>query len=195
MRAPLSEDDFNDLEIAVSGGSKDDHRAAAKHLVTLAQETHPDDEMSAADLLVAAGGQFRFAEDPERAVDVLWRAYECGGWDHLDPRAAIVDILLDQDERVKAQEVSEQVRKSRPLDASTYLYLGELWDDRGETKRALGWFTRGIMLAEHEGLAHHEASMLCMGRWRIRRREGQEPDEYDEVAMECQQQLTDHLGS
>jgi len=194
MRAPLSEDDFDDLEIAVSGGSAADHRAAAEHLLALAKEAHPDDEISTADLLVAAGGQLRFADDPERAIDVLWRAHECGGWDHLDPRAAIVDILLDQDDLAKAEEVSEQVRKSRPLETGTYLYLGELWGDRGETKRALGWLTRGIMLAEREGLARHELSMLCMGRWRIRRREGQEPDEYDEVAMEFKQQLTDHLS-
>lgn len=194
MRDPLSEEDFDDLEMAVSGGSTDDHRAAAEHLVTLAQEMHPDDEVSTGDLLVAAGGQFRFADDPQRALDVLWRAYESGDWDDPDPRAAIVDVLLEQDEHATAQEVSEQVRRSRPHDASTYLYLGELWDDAGETKRGLGWFTRGIMLAEREGRADHELHMLCLGRWRIRQREGQEPDEYDKVALEFQRRLEGHLG-
>lgn len=195
MRAPLSEDNFDDLEIAVSGGSAADHRAAAEHLLALAKEAHPDDEISTADLLVAAGGQFRFADDPQRALDVLWRAHECGGWEDLDPRAVIVDVLLDQGEHARAQEVSEQVRKSRPRDGGTYLYLGELWEDKGETKRALGWLMRGIMLAEQGGPPQGDLDMLCLGRWRIRQQDGQEPDGYDEVALAFQQQLTDHLGS
>lgn len=194
MRSSLSEDDFDDLEMAVSRGSTEDHRAAAAHLVALAQEVHPDDEVSTGDLLAAAGEQFRFADDPQRALEVLWRAYECRDWDDLDPRAVIVDVLLDQGEPARAQEVSEQVRRSRPRDASTYLYLGELWEDKDETKRALGWFMRGIMLVEQRGLSEADLSLLCLGRWRIRQRDEQEPDEYDEVAIQFQEHLNDHIG-
>lgn len=90
----------------------------------------------------------------------------------------------------RVQEVSEQVRKSRPRDGGTYLYLGELWEDKGETKRALGWFMRGIMLEEQSGPPQDDLDMLCLGRWRIRQRDAQEPDAYDEVALVFQQQLT-----
>lgn len=61
--------------MAVSGGSKEDHLAEAEHLLALAQETHPDDEVTTADLLVGAGSQLRFADDPQTALAVLWRAY------------------------------------------------------------------------------------------------------------------------
>lgn len=192
MRAPISYDDFLDLEGSVTGGSPADHRLAAEHIVALAQEQHPEDEVDTADLFVAAGEQFRFANEPELAQEVLWRAHSCWDQDGLDPRAVIVDLLLKQEEIVQAQEVSEQIRTSRPLDGSTYHYLGEMWDEQGETKRALGWFTRGIMLDDREGLPEGELSMLVMGRWRIRRREGHEPDEYDELALQLQERLDDH---
>ncbi len=194
MRDPISYDDYENFELDVAFGSEEDHRATAEHLIELAQESHPDDDVSAQELLVSAGSQFRFAGDAQRALDVLWQAHAQAERDELDPRAVIVDMLLTEGDAVRAQEVSNQIRRSRPLAAMTYHYLGELWDEQGETSRALGWFMRGIMLEEREGIPEDQLTMLCLGRWRIREREGFERDEYDEIALAVQDEVQDEVA-
>lgn len=194
MREPISYDDYDNFELEVALGSDEDHRATAEHLIELAQTSHPDDDVSAQDLLVLAGSQLRFAGDSQRAVDVLWQAHAQGERDGMDPRAVIVDMFLTEGDAVRAQEVSDQIRRSRPLAAMTYHYLAELWDEQGETTRALGWFMRGIMLDEREGIPGDQLTMLCLGRWRIREREGFEPDEYDEIALDLQDEMEDEVG-
>lgn len=193
MRDPISYDEYQDFELDVALGTKEEHRATAEHLIELARESHPDDEVDPQDLLVSAGSQFRFAGDAQRAQEVLWHAHELGQRDAMDPRAVIVDMLITEGDLVQAQDVSNQIRRSRPLAPMTYHYLAELWDEQGETSRALGWFMRGIMLIERDGIADQHLKMLCLGRWRIRRREGHEPDEYDEIALDFQEDMHDRL--
>ncbi|MGB3186066.1 MAG: hypothetical protein WBG36_00745 [Ornithinimicrobium sp.] len=194
MRDPISYDEYQDFELNAALASEEEHRATAERLIELSRESHPDDEVSPQDLLVSAGSQLRFAGDLQRAQEVLWQAHAQGQRDGMDPRAVIVDMLLTQDDAVQAQDVSNEIRRSRPLAPMTYHYLAELWDEQGETTRALGWFMRGIMLIELEGMPDHQFTMLCVGRWRIREREGLEPDEYDEIALDFRDEMQDRVG-
>ncbi len=129
------------------------------------------------------------------ALSALWRAHECGERHNLDPRATIVDLLLSEGEQDEAQSVSEQIRKSRPQDGRTYHNLADVWDDQGETQRALGSLMRGIMLHERQGLPEHVLRMLCLARWRIRDREGQDPDDCDVLALDLQERLSQRANS
>ncbi len=72
--------------------------------------------------------------------------------------------------------------------------MGEVWEEAGESAKAQAWLTRGILLYERGGFHEHDLEVLCRTRWRIRRGQGHEPDEYDQIGIDLQRRLLQHLG-
>lgn len=185
MRSPITEDDVDELEL-----STPDHRSVADQLVEWGDEPHPRDELSPRELLTAAGEQLELAGDPEAAEAVYRRAVVAEGVSELDPRSHLMALLLERGDTEEALVLDTQLRRSRPADAATYEYMADVWADHGDDRRALGWVTRGILVHEEgPGFSDTDFAMLCLMRWRIRERQGQEPDQYDLVGIGMDERL------
>src|SRR3712207_8378466 len=101
VRAPLSFDDVEDLELAAE--TPEQHRAAAARLVAWSEEPHPEDdaEVTPAMLLAHAGEMLTTVGDHEDALDLYRRAAAAEG-----------DVVPD----VRCH--LHQDRKSTPLNSS-----------------------------------------------------------------------------
>lgn len=139
--------------------------------------------MPVADLLVGAGEQFALAEDHASALDAYRRAARCEEVTSPDARGFVVQALLDLGRPAEAEQVSEELRRSRPSTAATYHLVGEAWEGAGKLDEANRWLTRGALLAEQQD-AQMDWAMLLIGRLRVRRALGFPPDDYDEAALQ-----------
>lgn len=185
MRAPITEADVETLDL-----STPDPQQAAGRLLAWAEDPHPDDAVSPRELLVLAGEQLELAGDTAGAEDLYRRAASAAGHASIDPRSHLVALLLDRGERDEALTLDRELRRSRPADAATYEYMGEVWSAHGEDGRALGWVTRGIGVHEQgPGFSQTDLAMLCLKRWEVRERQGQEPDGYDVVGIGMRERL------
>lgn len=184
MREPLTEDQLDDLVLGAARATTEERRALAERLRLWAQDPHPLDEMSPRELLAEAGGQRELAGDAEEALELYRSAAASHGPVTLDPRCMLIHLLHERGEHEEASEVEQDLRRSRPEQAATYEYMGQLCEELGETTRALGWFNRGISLAEDEGLMEAEMGALCLARWRLRERLGHDPDQFDQFGLD-----------
>ncbi len=142
------------------------------------------DEVSPRELLTEAGEQHELAGDEEAALALYRRAVGSTGRAALDPRCLLIHLLYRRGERAEADELEQRLRRSRPREASTYEYMGQVCVELGETTRALGWFNRGITLAEDEGLMEAQMGRLCLARWRLRESLGHDPDQFDQFGAD-----------
>ncbi len=165
---------------ASAGGAR--HQELAARLLAWAAEEPPDeDELSPADLLVGAGEQLALGDDHAGALDAFQAAADRPERTHPDARGFVVRALVDLGRIAEAQDVSEQLRRSRPEHAVTYAYVGEVWEEAGELDRAHRWFTRGLLLAERTR-DHTSYALLLISRLRVRESLGFPPDRDDEIA-------------
>lgn len=181
MREPLTVDVLEDKLADAETKGLDGHRELAAELLAFAEQPDDEDELSPADLLVGVGEQLSLAGEPVEALGYYQRAAECEMPTRPDARAFVVRALLDLDRTEEAEELSEQLRRSRPPIAETYLFMGEVWELAGELDRANRWLTRGALLAQSQG-SRSEWSMLVLGRYRVRRALGFPPDDFDQAA-------------
>ncbi len=185
MRAPISEDDVDDLELSTT-----DHRRIAEQLIEWGEQPHPEDELSPRELLTEAGEQLEMAGDPVAAEAVYRTAVLAEGYARLDPRSHLIALVLGRGQREEALVLDRELRRSRPTEAAAYEYLGDVWAEHGDDRRALGWFTRGILVHEQgPGFPDVDLSMLCLSRWQVRERLGLDPDDYDFIGLGMKRRL------
>lgn len=186
MRAPLTDEVLEEKVARASAAGAEGHRQLAAQLLAWAEHPHERDEVSTADLLVSAGEQFALAKDHARALD----AYRAGAAGEVatspDPRGFMVQALLDLGRTREAQELSEELRRTRPATPETYHLVGEAWEAAGDLDSANRWLTRGVLLAESQG-DQMAWAMLLLGRLRVRRALGFPPDDYDQAALDIVQ--------
>lgn len=190
MREPVTEDQLDDLVLRAGRATTDERRALAERLRLWAEDPHPLDEISPRDLLTEAGAQRELAGDEEAAIELYRRAAAGHGPVTLDPRCMVIHLLHARGEHDEADEVEQALRRSRPAQAATYEYMGELCEELGRTTGALGWFNRGISLAEDGGLLEAEMGALCLARWRLRERLGHDPDQFDQFGLDHRERVT-----
>lgn len=184
MREPLTEDDVLDYVDGFDGASPQVQIPAADQLLAWAESPHPDDGITVGQLLTLAGERYQLGGDAETTERIWRRAAAERPTDGPDPRCLLTEHLLGQGRAEEASELDNEVRKSRPDDPFTYLWMGEAWEEHGDARRALGWFNRGLAYVDrHGGFDERDVEMLCLDRWRVRQAQGMEPDEYDEVAI------------
>lgn len=189
MRAPISQDDVDELEFDTG-----DHRAVAAGFVAWAEQPHPEDVLSPRELLTRAGEELELADDTEAAIALYRRAVHADGEALLDPRAHLVSLLLRREEPEEARALDRELRRSRPSDSATYEYLGEVWAEHGEEQRALAWLERGILRHEQDSpFSETDLAMLCLSRWQLRDHLGHPPDDYDLIGIGMQRQMQARL--
>lgn len=196
MREPVTFDHVDDLIFAAGHATEDGHategahRDLAEQLGQWAQDPHPLDELSPRELLTEAGAQLERAGDLDGALDLYRRAVASHGHATLDPRCMVVGVLHRQGRHEEADAVEQELRRSRPAEAATYAYMGELCEELGETTRALGWFNRGLSLAEDGGLVEADMGRLCLARWGLRQRTGHDPDQFDQFGIDYAERVS-----
>ncbi len=185
MRAPITPEDAEELEL--SGFS---HRQVAAQLLAWAEEPHPDDAVSPRELITRAGEQHELADDVGAAVELYQRAAAADGDAQLDPRSHLVALLLRRGDRDEALRWDRELRRSSPYGGATYEYMGEVWLEEGDDRRALGWYTRGVLRHEQgPPFEDYDLAGLCLARWRLRERLGHQPDDYDFIGIGLRRRL------
>lgn len=174
----LTADDLGELvfETAHSG----DHAGAARRLERMAAGATAPRGLTRAELLVAAGEQYRLAEDMTSCERAFRAAVADGGDAEPDARAYLAGALLETGQRDEAHAILDELRRKRSHDPWLYLHVGESLELTGDLGTATRWFTMGLMRAlrsdqtEDAGVA-----ILVRSRRRVRRAQGFPPDDYD----------------
>lgn len=178
-RPPVTQDDVEELEL-----STPDHQGVAEQLLAWGERPHPEDELSPRELLTAAGERFELAGAVGAAESAYRQAVLAEGFADLDPRSHLAALLLGRGEVEEALVLDRELRRSRPTESAVYEYMADVWAEHGDDRRALGWLTRGILVHEQgPGFSETDLSMLCLARWQVRERAGEEPDDYDFIGI------------
>lgn len=191
MREPVTLNDVLELEMAYQQAEGEDLLPLARQLLALAEDPHPEDEHDPSGLLALAGQYFGDAGEVRTAEDLFHRALTASHGEGLDPRCFLIDLYLETGRLDEAAALDNEIRKSRPELLVTYSVLGQAWSPH-DPRKALGWLNRGLDLAERtEQDDSATYDLLCVGRFHLRQEQGQDLDEYDEIALEV---LDEHDG-
>jgi lipopolysaccharide biosynthesis regulator YciM len=182
-RAPLTMDDLERRVMLPNG--KPDLPGTAVWFEQLAADPQPDDEMSAAQLLVIAGDFWALADDQDRALVVLRRAVTDGGECVPDVRCSLLTGLLRAGHQHEAAELEAELRAARLRSPLVYEYVGEAYEEHGDLATATRWLTTGLLRAiRDDDVPDHEVQLLMQSRSRVRAAQGLPPDDFDEAAWD-----------
>lgn len=189
MRQPLTHDHVLDLERTYDDAAPEELLELAERLFVMAEESQPGDEIDQSTLHALAGQYFRDGGDLTRAEHALTLAARTPSRsDAMDPRCFLVGVYLAQRRLADAANLDNVLRKSRMEELPAYSVLGEIWHEH-DPQRALGWYNRGIELAERTDDVEGAFTLLCMGRWSVRKELGHDPDAYDRIAQHAMRTL------
>ena len=182
MRGPLTQDDVDGL--CMRARTPEQHRGAAAQLTALAEEVHPEDEVSPASLLANAGEQLNRIGDHDAALEVFRRAVGAEGHVPPDVRCYLHHELLAVGDVTGARRLADELRRERPADGDVYLFVGESYELAGDLREAHRWMTMGLLrmlgrAEQGEDLAVGGAADLVRTRYRVRRVLDLPMDEYD----------------
>lgn len=176
--------DVLSLEMSYDDADGEGLLPLARQLLAWAQDPHPDDERSQSALLAMAGDYFGEAGDVATAERLLRTAIDLHDGSGVDPRCYLVQLYLETGRSEDATDVDGQLRRARPEDLVVYSLMGQAWAPL-DARRALGWFNRGLDLAERTGQDEVATyGLLCVGRFHVRQEQGQDLDRYDEIALQ-----------
>lgn len=132
-----------------------------------------------------AGESWQMHGDLGRARACFELAVEDGGPCWIDPRALLVDVLLDEGDATRADELLRELRQDAagptPLRGPVLEYVGETLEHSGRLQEALRWFNTGLsrtddVVTPDTGLVH--------GHYRVRRALGLPHDRFDVLSEE-----------
>jgi tetratricopeptide (TPR) repeat protein len=181
VRNPLSDDDVERLQAFARTPKA--HREAAATLAAWSEEKHPDDEVTPADLLSAAGWHLAQAGDTEEALALHRRAVATEETTTPDARSLLHAALLEAGRLDEARQVANDLRRSGPriVDIAD---MAEVFEMHGDLVQAHRWAEMGVSRLELAGdsdeFAEFDVEILLDVRRRVRRELGFPPDELDE---------------
>jgi hypothetical protein len=133
--------------------------------------------------LVHAGEHWSMAKDPDRARSCYERAVADGGAAWVDPRAALISLLLDQGDAAHADELMTELRRDIAVNGAmgpVHDWIGEALEENGRLHDALRWYGAGLTYLERE--EPDRVPIGCLnGHYRVRRALGLPHDRYDEL--------------
>jgi hypothetical protein len=180
VRNPLS---FDDVEAIERQRTPEAHRSAAAELLAWAEQRHPDDEVTPADLLSAAAWHLGEAGDTEASLDLHRRAVTAGGATKPDARCSLHAALLEAGQLDEARRVADEVRRSRP-GIGDIADMAESFDLNGDLEQAHRWAEMGIsrLQLEAPGDVENDVDVITLFNVRrhVRRQLGFPPDALDD---------------
>jgi hypothetical protein len=181
VRKPLT---FEDIEAIERQRTPEAHRSAAAELLAWAEQRHPDDEVTPADLLSSAAWHLGQAGDIEPSLDLYRRAVAAEDTTKPDARCLLHAALLDAGQLDEARQVADDLRRSRPriLDCAA---MAEAFEESGDLRQAHRWVEMGVTQLELDDAEDtddddSELIVLLNIRRKVRRQLGFPPDELDE---------------
>lgn len=181
VRDRVNHDDIERLE--ASAPTPKAHREAAATLLAWAEQPHPDDEATPADLVSAAAWHMDQADDVDAALDLHRRAVSAEGTTTPDARCMLAAALLDAGRAEEAAQVADELRRSHPrvIDIAS---MAEVFEIAGDLQQAHRWTGMGLsrleLVTDTDELEEFEVEMLLAARRRIRQALGYPPDAFDE---------------
>jgi len=136
--------------------------------------------------LTHAGERWEMEGDLVRAKACYEEAARDGGETYLDPRAEMLNVLLELGETDRVNELLADLR--RDLKAGwegRYVHemVGESLELHGRLDEAMRWFSAGLTHSQRDD--PETVDLGCLnGRWRVRRALGLPHDRYDELCEE-----------
>jgi hypothetical protein len=145
----------------------------------------PEGHVERAAWLGHAGETWQLQGDLARARTCFERAVADGGPCWVDPRALLVDVLLEQGESAAADRLLDELRRDAAgpssLRGPVHEYVGEALEHSGRLHDALRWFNTGLSRDED---ADAPDSGLLNGHYRVRRALGLPHDRFDVLCEE-----------
>jgi hypothetical protein len=175
-----------------------------RHASTLEQRARDlqPGEPGRAEWFMHAGERWELGRDRARARSCYEAALADGGPAWIDPRAALISVLLDLGDSTRADELLAELRRDLAAHGPrgpVHDYVGEALEEHDRLEEALRWFGAGLSSAERSDPDTDELGCLN-GRFRVRRRLGLAHDRYDvlceqrrrESRARLEQDLLDH---
>lgn len=183
MRTPVTVDDILRLEGAAF--SPKERREAAAALLGWAEERHPDDGVTQAELVAAAAWQLDQAGDVDAALELHRRAVTAEGTTTPDARCTLAAALFDAGRPDEAREVAEDLRRARPR-VVDIAGMAQVFELVGDLQQAHRWTAMGIsrldIVGEADPLEDADVELLLDVRRRVRAALGMPPDRFDDPA-------------
>ena len=181
VRTWVTSDDIERLE--ASARTPAAHRKAATTLTEWADQEHPDDEVSTAELLAAAGWHLDQAGDVEAALDLHRRAVAATGTTTPDARCMLTAALLDAGRLDEARQVANELRRAGPR-IIDFASMAEVLEMHGDLVQANRWAAMGVsrlqLATDTDEPEAWEVEILFDVRGRVRQELGFPPDDLDE---------------
>lgn len=157
------------------------HGETAARLAELADSGELED-VTRAEVLTRAGGQWQLAGEPAQAADLYQRAVDDGGRVYGDARAYLADTLFDLGREGDARALLTRVQADEPQDPSVYHVVAETLEAQRDLEGAHDWATAGVRLVlRTEPVPQVALDMLLRTRFRVRRDMALIEDEYDDM--------------
>ncbi|MGH3322184.1 MAG: tetratricopeptide repeat protein [Streptosporangiaceae bacterium] len=175
----VTEDTLDKAELqALRSG---DHARVAARLEDLAEEMEGG-EVSRAEVLVRAAGQWMLAGQAPRAVELFQHAIDNGGAVRGDVRADLAEALFESDRADEARALLARIRADHPRDPETCHKVADTLEAQGDLEGAHEWASAGLTTALNaENTPAHLVDLLLRARYRVRHDMGLSDDEYDRM--------------
>jgi tetratricopeptide (TPR) repeat protein len=177
---------FDDIEaLEATHRTPKAHRRAAATLTEWAEQQHPDDEVTPADLLSAAAWHLGQAGDTEASLELYHRAVDAEGTTTPDARCLLHAALLEAGRLDEARQVADDFRRSHPRIADC-ADMAESFHLVGDLEQAHRWAEMGVNRLELDAPedaddADVDVITLLNVRRQVRQELGFPPDDLDEL--------------
>jgi len=185
MATPITEYDLEGMEGPASPEQRERDAQTIEQWLTETDRFELVPPLTRARVMCAIAEQYAGAGRHEDAVAWYRRAVEDGGACSPDARAALVAELLVTGQADAAAELADELRRAGLPDGASYEFVAEAFEELGDPRVALRWFSMGITAIER-GRAEEAGShgTLLVGRLRVREALGLPEDQLDAEALE-----------
>ncbi len=181
MRLPRDEEEFTDrmLDAMRTSGPL---KVVALCRAMLDSHRLPAD-VSRAEVLLELGEHLDLDGQHVEAGEVLRAAVADGGPTTIDARCLLARWCLDHGDAAEGEALLQQLWAERRRDLSVCVFVGELFERRGDLATATRWLSTGAVHVERQlDDSPLEVVRLLGSRRRVRRTQGFTPDDLDMAA-------------
>ena len=181
MRLPHDADEFTDRILDLSA------TAGPEKVVTLCRTILTSGRLPAgisrAEMLSELGEHLSAAGQHAEAGEALRAAVVDGGQTSIDARCLLAKWCLDHGDAAEGEALLRQLWAERRGDLAVCVFVGELFESRGDLTTATRWLTAGAVRAErHLDESPLEFARILGSRRRVRLAQGLIEDDLDMAA-------------
>lgn len=180
MRAPRNEYEFDDQlwQVSRSGAP-----AAVDWLRARLNDATLPKGVTRAFILVELGEYLDMAGEHDAAGIEFRAAVSDQGAALPDARCYLAKWCLQHGDSAEGRRLIDEIWSERSKDPDVYVFVGEIYEERGELSAAIRWFTAGLLRSMRDvNVPESNVLLLLASRRRVRLAHGFTEDDYDEMA-------------